>query len=61
MDGLPPALTAALQAHQAGQVAQAESLYRQFLQTAPQLAEGHHLLGVLLHQMRRHGEAATIS
>jgi predicted O-linked N-acetylglucosamine transferase (SPINDLY family) len=43
--------------HQAGDLVQAESLYRQALVSAPQSFDAHHLLGVLLAQTGRPGEA----
>jgi len=41
----------AFQHHQAGQLNQAEQLYRQVLQADPGHADAHHLLGVLAYQM----------
>jgi tetratricopeptide (TPR) repeat protein len=47
----------AVRYHQGGNLAQAEPLYRQILQTDPANAEAYHLLGLLAHQTG-HGEAA---
>ena len=43
--------------HQAGNLDQAEQLYRQLLQAEPQHAEALHLLGVLSSQQGRHDSA----
>jgi predicted O-linked N-acetylglucosamine transferase (SPINDLY family) len=43
----------ALQYHQAGNLQQAEALYRQILQSEPRHADARHLLGVLAHQAGR--------
>lgn len=43
----------ALQHHQAGRLAEAESLYRQILAVQPQQAEALHLLGILANQTAR--------
>jgi predicted O-linked N-acetylglucosamine transferase (SPINDLY family) len=47
----------AVRYHQAGNVDQAEQLYRTILQSNPQHADAHHLLGVLAHQSGRHEDA----
>jgi len=47
----------ALQSHQAGNLHQAEQLYRQILQVQPEHADAHHLLGVLAYQMGRYHQA----
>lgn len=47
----------AVQAHQAGNLADAETLYRQVLDHAPEHADAWHLLGVIRHQSGRSGEA----
>jgi protein O-GlcNAc transferase len=49
----------ALQNHQAGNLGQAEQLYRQVLQAEPRHADSHHLLGVLAYQTGRHEMAVT--
>ncbi len=51
------ALHAAMRLHQAGQLALAEQQYQQILQREPQLADAHHLLGVLLSQTGRAKQA----
>ncbi|MBS4095597.1 MAG: tetratricopeptide repeat protein [Sulfuricella sp.] len=48
---LQEALRLAVRHHQAGQLAQAEALYRQILQAQPEHADALHLLGVLAHQV----------
>jgi len=48
----------ALQHHQAGDLAQAENLYRQILAQQPKHAETLHLLGLIAHQ-RGHNEIAV--
>ncbi|MEM7347021.1 MAG: tetratricopeptide repeat protein [Chloroflexota bacterium] len=44
----------AIQAHQQGNLTQAEQLYRQLLTLAPNHAEVHHLLGLVYSQQARH-------
>jgi predicted O-linked N-acetylglucosamine transferase (SPINDLY family) len=46
--------------HQAGQLREAESIYRQILQSDPNHAESIHLLGVVAHQVGRQGEAVEL-
>ena len=50
----------ALDHHRNGQLAQAETLYRQLLAHQPKHADALHLLGVLCHQCGRHKEAADL-
>lgn len=50
----------ALDHHRNGQLAQAETLYRQLLAHQPKHADALHLLGVLCHQSSRHKEAADL-
>jgi Tfp pilus assembly protein PilF len=47
---IPKAIQAALEHHQAGRLPQAEAIYRQILQAAPNHPEALHLLGVIAHQ-----------
>jgi predicted TPR repeat methyltransferase len=47
---LPDALALALQVHRRGHLVEAEILYRKVLAAAPDYADAHHFLGVLLHQ-----------
>ncbi|MFC4161791.1 glycosyltransferase [Chitinimonas lacunae] len=47
---LQQAFAIALKHHQAGQLNEAEHLYRQILQAAPQHADARHLLGVIAYQ-----------
>lgn len=47
----------ALAQHQAGNLQGAEVLYRQILQADPQHADAWHLLGVIAHQVGKHGLA----
>ncbi|QAU35764.1 tetratricopeptide repeat protein [Janthinobacterium sp. 17J80-10] len=58
--GIPHALQAALEYHQAGRFAQAEPIYRQVLALDPGNADALHLSGVLHHQTGRHAEAAGL-
>jgi len=46
--------------HQAGQLAQAQALYRQVLAQDPGNAEALHLLGVLAHQTGHHAAAEQL-
>ena len=57
---VPAALAAALRHHQAGQLAEAEALYRQVLQARPDQPDALHLLGVLAHQVERHEVAVEL-
>jgi predicted O-linked N-acetylglucosamine transferase (SPINDLY family) len=50
MATIPEALTLALQHHQAGRLREAEAIYRQILQVAPNHPDALHLLGVTAHQ-----------
>src|ERR1051325_6653205 len=50
-------LQSALQFHQAGDAAKAESLYHQVLRLQPRQPDALHLIGLLAHQAGRH-EAA---
>jgi len=43
----------AVQYHRAGQLAEAEALYQQVLATQPQLADAHHMLGLVYYQTNR--------
>jgi predicted O-linked N-acetylglucosamine transferase (SPINDLY family) len=54
MATIAEALQIALQHHQAGQLQDAEALYRQILQVQPQHPDALHLLGVAVHQMGKH-------
>ncbi|MES1981951.1 MAG: tetratricopeptide repeat protein [Pseudomonadota bacterium] len=47
---IPAAVTLARSHHEAGRLAQAELIYRQILELAPQHADALHLLGAALHQ-----------
>lgn len=58
MATIPEALAIALHHHQAGQLSQAEQIYRQILQMAPQHPDALHLLGVVANQSG-HPEAAV--
>ena len=51
MARIPEALALALQYHQAGQLQQAETIYRQILETDLGNADALHLLGVIAHQL----------
>jgi tetratricopeptide (TPR) repeat protein len=50
MPTIPEALNAAVRHHQAGQLAQAEQIYRQVLSVDPLQYDAWHLLGLTLHQ-----------
>jgi predicted O-linked N-acetylglucosamine transferase (SPINDLY family) len=54
---VPQALDTAIQHHQAGRLHQAEEIYRQILNVAPQQVDALHLLGVVAHQTGRNDEA----
>jgi tetratricopeptide (TPR) repeat protein len=46
--------------HQAGQLVQAEQIYRRVLQSEPNNADAHHLLGVIAHQVGQHEQAIQL-
>jgi predicted O-linked N-acetylglucosamine transferase (SPINDLY family) len=50
----------AIQRHQAGQLAEAEALYRQILAIQPNQADALHLLGMVAHQCARHDLAVNL-
>lgn len=52
-----PDLSIGVRHHQAGQLEQAETVYREALKQYPDHADALHLLGVVLHQKGRHAEA----
>ena len=51
MTTIPQTLATAIQHHQAGNLQQAEQLYRQILQVEPHHPDALHLLGVIAHQL----------
>lgn len=57
---LQEALRLAIRHHQAGQLAQAEPIYRQILQSQPDHPDALHLLGVIAHQVGQHEAAAEL-
>jgi Flp pilus assembly protein TadD len=57
---LEQALNAAMQRQQAGQLGEAERLYRQILAQQPDCADGLHLLGVVCAQCGRHQEGVEL-
>ena len=57
---LPEAFNLALQHHQSGRLAEAESIYRQILAADPRHAESLHFLGVIAHQVGRNDLAADL-
>ncbi|MBS4095596.1 MAG: glycosyltransferase family protein [Sulfuricella sp.] len=57
---LDQAIQIAVRQHQAGHVTEAESIYQQVLQVAPNHPDAWHLLGVLAHQAGRHTEAVEL-
>jgi tetratricopeptide (TPR) repeat protein len=60
MATIAEALAAALRQHQAGQLAEAEALYRQILAVDPRHADALHLLGVIAHQVAKHELAVEL-
>ena len=50
----PQAFALALAHHQAGRLAEAETIYRQILAAEPHHSDALHLLGVIAHQLDRH-------
>jgi protein O-GlcNAc transferase len=57
---LPEAFEFAVQHHRAGQLADAEALYRQILSAQPHHADALHMLGVIAHQAGRHDLAVEL-
>jgi predicted O-linked N-acetylglucosamine transferase (SPINDLY family) len=57
MATLSEVFAVAVEHHQAGRLREAEAIYRQILQVAPQHADALHLLGVLAHRAGHHQEA----
>jgi protein O-GlcNAc transferase len=53
-------MQSALELHRAGQLAQAEALYRQILTQAPRHADALHFLGLIAHQCGRHERALEL-
>jgi tetratricopeptide (TPR) repeat protein len=53
-------LAQAVQFHQSGQLAQAEPLYRQIIQSNPNHADAHHLLGLLARQTGHRDASVSI-
>jgi tetratricopeptide (TPR) repeat protein len=56
---VPQALDLAVQQHQAGQLEQAEQIYRAILKVQPQQVDALHLLGLLAYQRGQHEQANT--
>ena len=54
---LASAFSQALALHQAGRLAEAETIYRQILKVQPNHFDSLHLLGVIYHQRGNHAEA----
>jgi predicted TPR repeat methyltransferase len=54
------ALNIALQLHRSGSLAEAESVYRRILESAPENLNALHFLGLLCHQQGRKTEAASL-
>ncbi len=59
MPAVAQALAQAVQQHQAGQLQQAEQIYRTILQADPQQVDALHLLGVLAYQLGQHEQASA--
>src|SRR5439155_16851531 len=57
---LQEVLNRAVQHHQAGELQQAELIYRQILQQLPNQPDALHLLGVIAHQVRRYDMAIEL-
>ena len=57
MATIPETLATALQYHQAGQLPEAEGIYRQILEAEPNHPDAWHLLGVVAHQRGEHETA----
>lgn len=57
---IPQSINLALQHHTAGQLPEAESIYRQILQTDPNQPDALHLLGVIAHQMADNNTAVGL-
>lgn len=60
METIGQALERAIQLHRAGDLAQAEPLYRQILATIPAHVDALHLLGLLAHQTGRNTQAVEL-
>jgi protein O-GlcNAc transferase len=58
---IPQALDLALQRHQSGRLAEAETLYRQILAVEPRHAEALQHLGVIALQAGRYGLAVALN
>ncbi len=58
--GEPARLAEAVRRHRAGDLAEAEHLYRRILRTAPRNADALHLLGVVCHQRGDHRRAREL-
>jgi predicted O-linked N-acetylglucosamine transferase (SPINDLY family) len=54
---IPEALASAIQHHQAGRLQAAEQTYRQILAVDPNQVDAIHLLGLIAHQVGKHGIA----
>jgi protein O-GlcNAc transferase len=59
-DSITAAYTRAVQLHRAGNLAEAEALYREILAVNPNHADATHLLGVAAHQRQSGAEAARL-
>jgi len=57
---LQQAFDLAVKQHQAGQLPQAEQLYRQILAQEPRHADALHMLGLIAHQVGRHDVAVDL-
>ena len=57
---IPEAFQIAVQHHQAGRLAEAEGIYRQILELAPNHTDALHLLGVIAHQVGQNDAAVEL-
>ena len=57
LSSIPQAIQVALEHHQAGRLPQAEAIYRQILQTAPNHPDALHYLGAIAYHQGKNGVA----
>ncbi|WP_019502985.1 tetratricopeptide repeat-containing sulfotransferase family protein [Pseudanabaena sp. PCC 6802] len=59
MNSIPEVYGRAVSLHQAGNLVEAEKLYRQILEQEPQNSDALNMLGVVCHQMNKYNEAIS--